>query len=186
MSYVRRQLRTFLLSTCAVFLLLLAPLAPSATATSESNGSDLDYYKSKIAPYIRSTESGAIYFDEQAARTDNADEITLKIGNNFNLISHAYEVEKHPEYGKDRGGLPIWGNWCGPLHSGPGKPIDRLDTACMHHDQCYGKRGYFSCSCDQELLDEILRNVPYMNAGEYAMAVAVYAFFESSPCNPRT
>lgn len=57
--------------------------------------------------------------------------------------------------------LPVHGNWCGPGHGGGGPPIDGIDHACMIHDQCYGQRGNFDCSCDAELirnLDQALQN----------------------------
>ncbi len=45
-------------------------------------------------------------------------------------------------------GIPVYGNWCGPGHSGPGAPIDDLDACCMTHDRCYDREGYLDCGCD--------------------------------------
>jgi len=33
--------------------------------------------------------------------------------------------------------VPRYGKWCGPGHSGPGKPKDQLDAACKRHDLRY-------------------------------------------------
>ena len=56
----------------------------------------------------------------------------------------------------EAGGLkfPRHGNWCGPGHGG-GDTVDALDEACKRHDECYEKRGYFDCECDEQLIDEI-------------------------------
>lgn len=60
-------------------------------------------------------------------------------------------------------GIPcIYGNWCGPGCSGPGDPISPVDACCKAHDICYGKRGYFSKSCDDELTDCL---APYVVQG---------------------
>lgn len=56
--------------------------------------------------------------------------------------------------GAERLGLPIYGNWCGPGHGG-GTPVDDLDRACMQHDECYGRKGYFDCGCDKKLIQNI-------------------------------
>ncbi|KAG6384831.1 hypothetical protein SASPL_153650 [Salvia splendens] len=49
-----------------------------------------------------------------------------------------------------------YGKYCGLLYTGcPGeKPCDRLDTCCMHHDQCISKMGndYLSQQCNKEFL----------------------------------
>ncbi|WP_462408552.1 phospholipase [Neobacillus sp. Marseille-QA0830] len=42
-------------------------------------------------------------------------------------------------------------NWCGPGCSGPGKPVNDVDTCCYHHDHCIG-RGRPACDCDREFL----------------------------------
>lgn len=47
----------------------------------------------------------------------------------------------------------IHGRWCGPGCSGPGPPIDEIDACCKAHDECYERRGYWDCVCDNELLN---------------------------------
>ncbi|KAK6152157.1 hypothetical protein DH2020_014792 [Rehmannia glutinosa] len=50
-----------------------------------------------------------------------------------------------------------YGKYCGLLYSGcPGEqPCDRLDSCCMHHDQCIAKMGndYLSQKCNKEFLN---------------------------------
>jgi hypothetical protein len=54
-----------------------------------------------------------------------------------------------------RGGLLIYGNFCGPGNRGPGyPPIDALDRACAHHDACWPEpnSGLMpSCACNRRL-----------------------------------
>lgn len=47
------------------------------------------------------------------------------------------------------GGLPIYGNWCGPWHGG-GRIIDAV---CREHDLCYDREGYFDCGCNRDLVN---------------------------------
>ena len=72
------------------------------------------------------------------------------------------------------------GNWCGPGCSGPGKPIDAVDSCCKQHDICYGNKGYFACSCDRRLI-KCLK--PWVAQGS-EWAIVVTAYFKKSPCNP--
>lgn len=74
----------------------------------------------------------------------------------------------------------IYGNWCGPGCSGPGAPISAVDTCCQKHDRCYGSRGYFACSCDNEL-EKCLQ--PYVLAGS-EWAILVWGWFGVQPCIP--
>ncbi|MCT4619704.1 MAG: hypothetical protein N4A62_09995 [Marinisporobacter sp.] len=61
-------------------------------------------------------------------------------------------------------GIPcIYGNWCGPGCSGPGAPISPVDACCKAHDLCYGKKGYFCSTCDDELVDCL---APYVVQGD--------------------
>ncbi len=43
----------------------------------------------------------------------------------------------------------FYGNWCGPLKSGPDAAADSLDSCCQVHDGCYDEIGddlnYFQC-----------------------------------------
>lgn len=91
-----------------------------------------------------------------------------------------------PERGSDQmitAGVPIWGNWCGPGHGG-GKAKDTLDSLCRTHDLCYGKKGYFACSCDRALVKGINSNASKMKSAEKRMAAVVSVYFKASPCNP--
>lgn len=74
----------------------------------------------------------------------------------------------------------IYGNWCGPGCSGPGAPISSVDTCCQTHDNCYGSRGYFACSCDLEL--QRCLNPYVLQGSEWAIAISVW--FQNQPCNP--
>lgn len=67
----------------------------------------------------------------------------------------------------------LYGNWCGPGCSGPGAPIDGIDSCCQLHDTCYEYMGYFNCSCDLLLLGCLL---PYVNLG-YNWAIIITAYF---------
>lgn len=75
----------------------------------------------------------------------------------------------------------LYGNWCGPGCSGPGAPISAVDSCCKSHDNCYGSRGYFACSCDYQLHDCLY---PYAAAGS-AWAILFISWY-SWPyiCNP--
>lgn len=74
----------------------------------------------------------------------------------------------------------IYGNWCGPGCSGPKAPISKVDSCCKSHDKCYGSRGYFACSCDNQL--HICLN-PYVWKGSQ-WAIVIDQWFYSQPCNP--
>lgn len=83
-------------------------------------------------------------------------------------------------------GIPVYGNWCGPGHGG-GTPVDDLDRACMHHDDCYAKYGYFDCQCDRELVSRIGQALASGNVqgnGKF-IGPLVAAYFAQSPCKPR-
>ncbi|MGP1598950.1 hypothetical protein [Peptoanaerobacter stomatis] len=47
------------------------------------------------------------------------------------------------------------GNYCGPKKSGPGISVDKIDSICKKHDECYSKKGYFNCNCDYEFKNDI-------------------------------
>lgn len=73
------------------------------------------------------------------------------------------ELEESFDKAKDRA---MYGNWCGPGLSGPGDPVDSLDSACKQHDNCYDAaeipyEDYAECrpgdkrSCDQAFVDSM-------------------------------
>ncbi|HAT4258432.1 TPA: hypothetical protein I9068_001766 [Clostridium perfringens] len=45
----------------------------------------------------------------------------------------------------------VYGNWCGPGHSGPAAPVDRIDKCCWLHDSCYGSNEPQK-DCDERLI----------------------------------
>lgn len=80
--------------------------------------------------------------------------------------------------------IPIYGHWCGPGF-GSGAPIDAVDTACMHHDLCYGKSGTLDCGCNNSLVAELTKVLalnPRISAEARAKAAAIIAYFTSTPC----
>jgi Phospholipase A2. len=83
------------------------------------------------------------------------------------------KYESPTEIIKDVGvDLPCYyGNWCGPLCSGPGDPIDNVDSCCQVHDNCYAENGYFDCDCDLALLDCLYPYVNYHAAARYMYLV---------------
>lgn len=71
--------------------------------------------------------------------------------------------------------------WCGPLCSGPGEPVNRVDKCCKLHDLCYMKHGYFSCFCNQKLL-QCLKPLINRNKKEGITAEMIYRFYSKYPC----
>ncbi|KWZ72648.1 hypothetical protein HMPREF3198_02008 [Winkia neuii] len=151
-------------------VLLLAPSTANASFGSSISTYSFEDGEAPVLRYVK-TIGGVTHFDKQKAAAEGASPELLKVGE----IIEEYSLAANPN--GDRLSLPIYGNWCGPGYSGPGKPIDKLDTACMHHDKCYGKKGYLNCKCDQQLIDEINRNFSKMKKKEKAFAVAVKAYF---------
>lgn len=85
---------------------------------------------------------------------------------------------------------PIWfhGRYCGPLHSGPGKPVDLLDSRCRTHDICYANRGYFNRKCDQDLVSAVgadLHNGFYKGAVRYKAYIVMAVFWSRLNAKPR-
>lgn len=132
-----------------------------------------------ILSYVVPKQGGKARFDEARARRDGIAAHYLELGRMFNdYAGSANGGAPLPQPGYQvKVSLPVYGNWCGPGHGG-GTPIDALDQACMHHDKCYQARGYFRCSCDQQLIDEINRNYYKMRYGkERNMAAVIKAYF---------
>lgn len=80
--------------------------------------------------------------------------------------------------------LRVYGNWCGPGHSGPGAPVDPVDQVCCKHDKCYSSEGYLDCKCDRDMI----RRLPAAmadsrtSASGRAWGAAAIALFTAAPC----
>lgn len=141
--------------------------------------SDFDSLIATVDQYVI-TEDGKSQFDAESAEADGASGFLLEVGHYFNELSNQQEGGRETSF-RSIG----YGNWCGPGHSGPDAPINTLDSICMRHDKCYAEKGYFACSCDRALIDDIKRNRGnFHGAGENAMTVAVASYFNSNLCNP--
>lgn len=71
----------------------------------------------------------------------------------------------------------LYGHWCGP-GCGGGEPINDVDACCKAHDQCYGRRGWGSCSCDAELLGCVCpKALEVWNPEKAAAAASICATF---------
>lgn len=86
-------------------------------------------------------------------------------------------------------GLLIYGNWCGPGNRGPAfRPIDALDTACMHHDACWPADPTMlpACSCNERLHAEAGRVARDPRAPEKTRQTAQFIsdFATAIPCEP--
>jgi hypothetical protein len=88
------------------------------------------------------------------------------------------------------GGFGVYGNWCGPNHPldelmdvAPG-PTDPLDAACMIHDYCYAEKGYLDCECDENLIDNLKRQLAFNDFSTEQILVArgIRNYFAASPC----
>ena len=138
--------------------------------------SDLESQATAIEHFV-TEKDGQKHFDEQAAKAAGASDYLLEAGRAYNAFTESSSEEGFK--------IPVHGNYCGPGHSGPGAPIDKLDELCQTHDNCYGKKGYFSCSCDAELREGIIKNWGNFNgAGEKANAAAIFAAFSKVGCTP--
>lgn len=145
---------------------------------------DFQEIQDKLQPYISTSDDGDVTFDINAAIAAGEDEMIIEIGQQMNRFSRQMQADPNEAARNARLSFPIWGNWCGPGHSGPQAPVDILDAQCKKHDLCYDRKGYFSCSCDRELERNINNNWSSMKSEEKIVAAAVYTFFSNFPCNP--
>ena len=135
--------------------------------------SDFESQAAAIQHFV-TEKDGQKKFDEQAAKAAGASDFLLEAGREYNTIA---------ENNNEADALKVHGNYCGPGQSGPGAPVDKLDELCQKHDNCYGERGYFACSCDRELQgDIILNSAKFKTKEERAAAAAIFAYFSNAPC----
>ena len=162
-------------------------VAASSTTISLASDTDLNSLMQGIQRHLVAVPGG-YYFDATKAKAAGESEYVMTAGASYNALAadtkaHSPKQAAAPTLGA-AASIPVWGNWCGPGHSGPGAPKDTLDTLCMRHDKCYAARGYFNCYCDAQLKAEIARFSDRMGWRERAMAAAITVAFSATPCKP--
>lgn len=166
-----------------------APLTPRSSARADTDtvqgtpGSTLDSFTARIERYLVE-RGGALVFDEQKARAAGEAANVLEAGAAVNYLTRGTGSTPAAAHFALWFGLPVWGNWCGPKHSGPDAPLDTLDRLCMEHDECYRDRGHFDCECDAQFTLQIRRLFSQMAPKERAMAAAIAVYFHIVPCKP--
>lgn len=137
-----------------VSLALLATLSLPASALSSNavySYSQDEALANELLNYANLDANGNILgFDANRAKLNGASEIVINAANSYNTQSPSAGFRLNGA--STQVSFPVHGNWCGPGHSGPGTPIDLLDTRCQTHDRCYAKNGYFNKSCDRTLV----------------------------------
>lgn len=130
----------------------------------------------KLAEKYTKANSPIKLIDIAKAQKDNASQ-------DFLDNAYAYNLVAMKEKGiVQKGGFFLlnYGRYCGPGNSGPGNPVDDLDTACRSHDRCYGKHGHGNKQCDKDFvatLRKILPTVPVGKPGKYWYIKGAIAYF---------
>ncbi|MFC5131892.1 phospholipase A2 family protein [Paeniglutamicibacter kerguelensis] len=80
--------------------------------------------------------------------------------------------------------LRLYGNWCGPGHSGPGEPIDAVDEACCRHDTCFREQGYDDCDCNRTAILDLTKAAvsPDTDPGGRTMGLIIAGLLSAAPC----
>ncbi|MEY8321923.1 hypothetical protein AAK894_12775 [Lachnospiraceae bacterium 46-61] len=159
---------------CCALLSFLFVLPTNITFASSSN--ELDVLLNTILEYSTVYEDGRFIFNEETAKANGESEEIIEIGKKVEELSMGYYQLKMGI--EPYNGLPFYGNWCGPKHTGHGDPIDYLDKQCKIHDECYADNGYFNCDCDKELVEAIDRKYDDMSGSQKEMAAAIRLYFK--------
>lgn len=166
---------------------LVFPYSSFALETNHKDKNELSWkeietIQATMNKYVDKKEDGTLSFDINKAIIKKECNLIIEAGQLFNELSN--NMKKDANRALYRASMPIYGKYCGPGHSGPGKPIDALDKACQKHDKCYGSRGYFACSCDKALLSDIVKALPHLSGKALVASVAIRTYFMNAPCNP--
>lgn len=108
-----------------------------------------------IVKYITIDKHNKAVFHKKKAIKEGVNKVALDIGDSFMKYYGDIVNTENGSSTKKKKKWPIYGNYCGPGHSGLGKPIDRLDAACARHDDCYHRKGYHRCLCDKKFQKEL-------------------------------
>lgn len=147
--------------------------SPQTFTADSSADLETDAIVKAAEPYLRVINQHGNTLHYIALRTAASDGVSVEFLRAFASINDMLGAGEL--YG-DRGLFPVWGNWCGPLHSGPGAPVDLLDRACMRHDKCYSWGGG-NCSCDKALIANIDKDFERMAADAQRVAKIIRAAF---------
>ena len=157
-----------------LFIIALPTFSFATTTNSDLSQCSLNDVDSILDKYTIINTDGSFYFDLESAKKDNNPEYIYEIGDLLNQLSNESKLSVRTRALK----LPIYGNWCGPGHSGPADPIDKLDERCQFHDQCYAIEGYFSCTCDLILINDIKYYWYSFSISQKTVASAIKKYFE--------
>ncbi|GAA1725182.1 hypothetical protein GCM10009793_22890 [Brachybacterium phenoliresistens] len=158
---------------------MMAALGVSSTANAEESfEAAKKRVDAAIAEYTYTTGvDGLSRVDVAAARDAGETEEILSALQTYNNYLDDAIV---PEGIAPRASFPVYGNWCGPGHSGPGAPIDLLDRMCKNHDECYARKGYFDCGCDQGLLYIMKKDYAKLSTKAKAVSIGITAAISAS------
>lgn len=158
-------------SFVACLIALFTATAVPAQAAELESQSVIDATVEELLNYAILDDNGDILgFDVASAEQNEASETVIAAAEEFNAAT----LEAADSAGMNKSGLNVFhGNWCGPGHSGPGEPIDLLDSRCKTHDLCYAKNGYFNKWCDRVLVAQLTVDI---NADRYSGSVLAKAY----------
>ena len=167
----------------ALIALFLCPTKVFANTISEYK---FEQDRQKIMQYIMIDDNGIFYFDERAAHNNNEEQFIIEAGLKLEEISLEYYQSEKSLLGKGLT-LPLYGNFCGPGYGDMTQdPIDFLDAKCKEHDECYGTDYYYSCDCDQTLVDAIQEKYDSMYGEMKSASLAVATYFQYALDNAST
>lgn len=174
-------IKTIALVLAIVFLLPGHILANTEQQKADRETKDIE----RITKYITIDKNNKAVFYREKAVKDGVSKSALEIGDSFMKYYGDIVDAENGSSTKKKKKWPIYGRYCGPGHSGPGKPIDRLDAACARHDDCYHRKGYHRCSCDKKLKKELRKITPKLRGKARRIAramrvwIAIKTFFKT-------
>lgn len=181
-----RKTQKIISLVCTAFLVTMF-LCPTAVFAAGYGDYLSDRDVEKVLTYTTFAEDGSLIFDTEQAIRDNMSEDIIAAGKSLEEFAYAYQLEA---INQERGievyiSIPIYGNYCGPgTEPNAGNPVDYLDSCCKTHDDCYGSVGYFACTCDEQLIDDINLKYAQMTGSTKQAALAIKTYFTMALGNP--
>lgn len=128
-------------------------------------------------------DKSRVYFDSGKAVEQGESEEVVQQGLLVETISNLYNEGKLQQQLRSWS-FPVWGNYCGPGHSGNNftePALDILDEGCRQHDMCYKGMGFQqNCECNKALIQYIDDHYDEMEGFRMkAVAQAIRAYFAS-------